>query len=103
MREAARLEAEAKGEGRRPRAPSRRALEASGRMADQGPQLLTTEVKEELAEASNQVRERRKMSKAAGLKAGMVLEEVVETMPTGAGASDGVGAATVDEQEETAG
>lgn len=102
-REAAKKEAEAAGGGRRARAPSRRALEAAGRMTDRGAQWMTQEKKEEQARAAMELREQRKKYRAAGLKVGVVLEEFVvgkaETAATmtgaggsGAGGSDsGIG------------
>ena len=76
-REAAKREAEASGGRRRARAPSRRALEAAGRMTDTGAQWMTQEKKEEMARAAMELREQRKRYRAAGLKAGVVLEEFV--------------------------
>eukprot|EP00903_Cladosiphon_okamuranus_P019466 g17900.t1 len=76
-REAAKREAEARGGGRRARAPSRRALEAAGRMTDQGAQWMTQEKKEEQARAATELREQRKRHRAAGLKVGVVLKEFV--------------------------
>lgn len=77
-REAAKKEAETAGSGRRPRAPSRRALEASGRMKDQGAQWMTREKKAEETRVKTELREQRKQCKAAGLKFGVVLEAFVE-------------------------
>eukprot|EP00752_Nemacystus_decipiens_P015664 g13978.t1 len=89
-REAARREAEAGGGRRRARAPSRRALEAAGRMTDTGAQWMTKEKKEEMARAAMELRERRKSYRAAGLKAGVVLEEFVAgTTDTTAAAATG--------------
>ena len=76
-REAAKKEAEASGGRRRARAPSRRALEAAGRMTDTGAQWMTQEKKEEMARAAMELREQRKRYRAAGLKVGVVLEEFV--------------------------
>eukprot|EP00903_Cladosiphon_okamuranus_P019480 g17913.t2 len=80
-REAAKREAEARGGGRRARAPSRRALEAAGRMTDQGAQWMTQKKKEEQARAATELREQRKRYRAAGLKTGVVLEEFVVGTP----------------------
>lgn len=75
-REAAKIEAQATG--RRPRAPSRRALEASGRVHVEGAQWLTREKRAEQARVAAELRKRRKQYKEAGLKFGEVLEELVE-------------------------
>eukprot|EP00752_Nemacystus_decipiens_P014593 g12995.t1 len=77
VREAAKREAEASGGRRRARAPSRRALEAAGRMTDTGAQWMTKEKREEMARAALELREQRKRYRAAGLKDGVVLEEFV--------------------------
>ncbi|CAM9550959.1 unnamed protein product [Ectocarpus sp. 12 AP-2014] len=76
-REAAKTEAEASGGGRRPRAPSRRALEASGRLRGDGAQWMTREKKAEQARVNTELREKRKKSREAGLKVGVVLEAFV--------------------------
>lgn len=76
-RETAKKEVEATGSGKRPRAPSRRALEASGRMNDQGAQWMTRKQKAEETRVKTELREKRKQSKAAGLKLGVVLEEII--------------------------
>ncbi|CAM9356527.1 unnamed protein product [Ectocarpus fasciculatus] len=76
-REAARTEAEVNGGGRRPRAPSRRALEASGRLRGEGAQWMTREKKAEQARVKTELREKRKQSREAGLKVGVVLEAIV--------------------------
>lgn len=76
-REEAKKEAEAAGSGRRPRAPSRRALEASGRLKDEGAQWMTLEKKAEQVRINAELREQRKQCKAAGLKYGVVLEAFV--------------------------
>lgn len=86
-RETAKKEAEAGGGGRRARAPSRRALEAAGRMTDQGAQWMTQEKKEEQARAAMELREQRKKYRAAGLKIGVVLEEFVVGRPEKAAAA----------------
>lgn len=83
-RDAAKKEAETAGSGKRPRAPSRRALEASGRMEDQGVQWMTREKKAEETRAKTELREQRKQCKAAGLKFGVVLEAFVEETTGGA-------------------
>ncbi|CAM9233732.1 unnamed protein product, partial [Hapterophycus canaliculatus] len=92
-REAAKKEAEAAGGGRRPRAPSRRALEASGRLTDEGAQWMTRERKEEEVRVNAELREQRKQYRAAGLRVGVVLEAFVPgALPSGAiGSGDGTG------------
>ncbi|CAM9994244.1 unnamed protein product, partial [Laminaria digitata] len=78
-RESARAEAEASGSGRRPRAPSRKLLEASGALEkNQGAQWMTKEIKEADARVKKELREQRKHFKAAGLKAGEVIEAITE-------------------------
>ena len=89
-REAAKKEAEASGGGRRPRAPSRRALEASGRMKDEGAQWMTREKKAEQARAQKELREQRRQYRAAGLSVGVVVEAYVASGTAAAtGAGDG--------------
>ncbi|CAM9571152.1 unnamed protein product [Ectocarpus sp. 12 AP-2014] len=90
-REAAKKEAAASGGGRRPRAPSRRALEASGQLKHDGAQWMTRERKAEEARFKAELREQRRQYKAAGLKSGVVLEAfVAEAAGTGT-VGDGVG------------
>ncbi|CBN78587.1 expressed unknown protein [Ectocarpus siliculosus] len=90
-REVAKKEAAASGGGRRPRAPSRRALEASGQLKHDGAQWMTRERKAEEARFKAELREQRRQYKAAGLKSGVVLEAfVAEAAGTGT-AGDGVG------------
>lgn len=91
-REAAKREAEASGSGRRPRAPSRRALEASGRMKDEGAQWMTREKKAEQARAQKELREQRRQYRAAGLSVGVVVEAYVAN---GTAAATGTGDGTV--------
>ncbi|CAB1113256.1 unnamed protein product [Ectocarpus sp. CCAP 1310/34] len=81
-REAAKTEAEASGSGRRPRAPSRRALEASGRLRGDGAQWMTREKKAEQARVNSELRKKRKESREAGLKVGVVLEAFVPRAPS---------------------
>ncbi|CBN75821.1 expressed unknown protein [Ectocarpus siliculosus] len=76
-REAAKKEAEASGGGRRARAPSRRALEASGRLRGDGAQWMTREKRAEQARVNTELREKRKKSREAGLTVGVVLEAFV--------------------------
>ncbi|CAM9138690.1 unnamed protein product [Ectocarpus sp. 13 AM-2016] len=90
-REAAKKEAAASGGRRRPRAPSRRALEASGQLKHDGAQWMTRERKAEEARFKAELREQRRQYKAAGLKSGVVLEAfVAEAAGTGT-VGDGVG------------
>ncbi|CAM9324488.1 unnamed protein product [Ectocarpus sp. 12 AP-2014] len=60
--------------GRRARAPSRKLLEASGRVADEGVQLLTKAKKEEENRIKREMKEQRRAAKSAGLKLGEVIE-----------------------------
>ncbi|CAM9098114.1 unnamed protein product [Ectocarpus sp. 4 AP-2014] len=73
-RENAKMEAEASGLGRRPRAPSRRALEAAGRLKGTGAQWMSREKKAEDLRLKAELRLQRKQYQAAGLKSGVVLE-----------------------------
>lgn len=73
-RASAKAEAEASGSGRRPRAPSRKALEASGLLKNDGAQLMSREMKEAEARRKKELKEQRRQYKAVGLKAGVVLE-----------------------------
>ncbi|CAM9872186.1 unnamed protein product [Ectocarpus sp. 12 AP-2014] len=89
-REAAKKEAAARGGGRRPRAPSRRALEASGQLKHDGAQWMTRERKAEEARFKAELREQRRQYKAVGLKSGVVLEAfVAEAAGTGTVGDDG--------------
>ena len=78
-RESARAEAEASGSGRRPRAPSRKLLEASGALENEGAQWMTKEIKTADARVKKELREQRKHFKAAGLKTGEVIEAIEES------------------------
>ncbi|CAM9356350.1 unnamed protein product [Scytosiphon promiscuus] len=69
---------EARASGRRPRAPSRRALEASGKMQGEGAQWMTREKRAEEARKMAELREQRKLYKEAGLKFGVVVESLEE-------------------------
>ncbi|CAM9549821.1 unnamed protein product, partial [Ectocarpus sp. 12 AP-2014] len=60
--------------GRRARAPSRKLLEASGRVAAEGAQLLTKAKKEEENRLKREMKEQRRAAKSAGLKLGEVIE-----------------------------
>ena len=62
--------------GRRSRAPSRKALEASGVIEGEGAQLMTKEIREADAKIKKELREQRRQYRAAGLRAGLVLEFV---------------------------
>ena len=75
-RESARATAEASGSGRRARIPSRKALEASGKLKNEDIQWLTKEKKEEDAKRVKELKAQRKAAAAAGLKAGEVIEAV---------------------------
>ncbi|CAM9343030.1 unnamed protein product [Ascophyllum nodosum] len=75
-RESARATAEASGPGRRARIPSRKALEASGKLKNEDIQWLTKEKKEEDAKRVKELKAQRKAAAAAGLKAGEVIEAV---------------------------
>ncbi|CAM9443265.1 unnamed protein product [Scytosiphon promiscuus] len=90
-REAAKKEAEAAGGGKRARAPSRRVLEASGRMTDDGAQWMTREKKEEEAKFNAELREQRKRYRAAGLRFGVVLEAFVPRALTSGATESGEG------------
>lgn len=94
-REAAKKEAEASGGGRRPRAPSRRALEASGQMKGEGAQWMTKEKRAEQARVMAELRDQRKRNRAAGLKIGVVAEVLMETAePAAAAAVTGTAVST---------
>ena len=75
-RESARAAAEASGSGRRARVPSRKALEASGKLKNEGIQWLTKEKREEEVKRMRELKAQRKAAAAAGLKAGQVIEAV---------------------------
>ena len=76
IRESARAAAEASGSGRRARVPSRKALEATGKLKNEGTQWLTKEKKEEEAKRMRELKAQRKAAAAAGLRAGQVIEAV---------------------------
>ena len=81
--------------GRRARAPSRKLLEAVGRVADEGVQLLTKEKKEEEARLKMEMREQRRAAKTAGLRPGQVIEATaVPGSFSGGEAGSGSGAAS---------
>lgn len=83
---AAKAEADESGSGRRPRAPSRKALEAQGRIKNDAAQWMTKDIKEADARQKKEMREQRRRSKAAGLRAGVVLE--LYTVGTSAAATN---------------
>ncbi|CAB1120155.1 unnamed protein product [Ectocarpus sp. CCAP 1310/34] len=89
-REAAKTEAEASGLGRRPRAPSRRALEAAGRLKGIGAQWMSREKKAEDLRLKAELRLQRKQYQAAGLKSGVVLEMFVPAATGTEAAGDGI-------------
>lgn len=72
-RESARAAAAASGSGRRPRAPSLKALEASGMATGEGAQLMTKEKKEEQARKLREYKEQRRAFAAARLEAKKLL------------------------------
>lgn len=94
-RASAKAEVESSGSGRRPRAPSRKALEASGILKNNSAQWMTKEIREADARLKKELREQRKQLKAAGLKRGVVLETYVvsveETEKSALGSSSGGG------------
>ena len=67
-------EKEATGSGKRVRVPSRKALEASGQVAPEAPQLMTAEQKAQRDQVNQQRALQRKMYKRAGFTPGTVLE-----------------------------
>ncbi|CAB1108336.1 unnamed protein product [Ectocarpus sp. CCAP 1310/34] len=85
-RDSARAAAEASGYGRRARAPSRKFLEASGKIVGESAQWMTREKKEEQARLSLQLKEQRKAAAAAGLKPG----EVIEAATAAGAGGDGI-------------
>ncbi|CAN0136915.1 unnamed protein product, partial [Ectocarpus sp. 6 AP-2014] len=89
-REDAKTEAEASGLGRRPRAPSRRALEAAGRLKGTGAQWMSREKKTEDLRLKAELRQQRKQYQAAGLKSGVVLEMFVPAATGTEAAGDGI-------------
>lgn len=89
-RESARAAAEASGSGRRARAPSRKLLEASGKMTGESIQWMTREKKEEEVRLKMEMKEQRKAAAAAGLKCGHVFEAVALPAPVRARAGAGV-------------
>lgn len=88
-RESARAAAEASGSGRRPRVPSRKLLEASGKLMCDSVQWMTKEKKEEEARFKLVMKEHRRAAAAAGLKFGHRMEAVVVSPPVGATAEGG--------------
>lgn len=93
-RESARAAAEASGSGRRPRAPSRKLLEASGKLMCDSIQWMTKEKREEEARFKHEMKEQRKAAAAAGLKFGHRIEALALSKPAGAKAQ-GDGAGTI--------
>ncbi|CAN0136645.1 unnamed protein product [Ectocarpus sp. 6 AP-2014] len=89
-REDAKTEAEASGLGRRPRAPSRRALEAADRLKGTGAQWMSREKKAEDLRLKAELRQQRKQYQAAGLKSGVVLEMFVPAATGTEAAGDGI-------------
>ncbi|CAM9098036.1 unnamed protein product, partial [Ectocarpus sp. 4 AP-2014] len=89
-RENAKTEAEASGLGRRPRAPSRRALEAAGRLKGTGAQWMCREKKAEDLRLKAELRLQRKQYQAAGLKSGVVLEMFIPAATGTEAEGDGI-------------
>ncbi|CAN0318101.1 unnamed protein product, partial [Ectocarpus sp. 4 AP-2014] len=81
---------EASGSGRRARVPSRKVLEASGKMADETAQWMTKERKEEQARINKKFRAQRKAATAAGLKIGEVIEATASPAPRVEGEEEGL-------------
>lgn len=75
--------------GRRARAPSRKLLEASGRVADEGVQLLTKAKKEEENRLKREMKEQRRAAKSAGLKLGEVIEATAVPLSEESGSGGG--------------
>lgn len=83
-RESTRAAGEPGGSGRRPRVPSRKFLEASGRGSDEGAQWMTKEKREEQGRKNRELKEQRKAVAAAGLQVGQVVETADFPSPRGA-------------------
>ena len=66
--------ARASATGRRARVPSRKALEASGKLENEGLQWMSKEMHEERVRLRKEIKERRKMEAAVGVEGGHVLE-----------------------------
>lgn len=88
-RQSARVVAQASGSGRRARVPSRKVLEAAGKMQDEGVQWMTKEKKKEQLRLMAELREQRKAASAAGLKAGQVIEVLMPSIAGGVGVGGG--------------
>ncbi|CBJ32965.1 conserved unknown protein [Ectocarpus siliculosus] len=82
---------EASGSGRRARVPSRKVLEASGKMADETAQWMTKEKKEEQARINKRFRAQRKAAAAAGLKIGEVIEATASPAARAESEEEGLG------------
>lgn len=80
---------DAAGMCRRARAPSRRAMEASGQAEGEGAQWMTKDKREERARLSEKLKRQRRAAAAAGLKAGEVLEEYQHVPPPATPELDG--------------
>eukprot|EP00752_Nemacystus_decipiens_P011348 g10084.t1 len=93
-RESARAAAEASGSGRRPRAPSRRLLEASGKLMCDSIQWMTKEKREEEARYKQEMKEQRQAAAAAGLKFGHRMEALALSTRVGAKAEGNVAGTT---------
>ena len=85
IRKSAQARATTSGSGRRARVPSRKALEASGKLKNEGIQWLTKEMREEEARRMRELRAQRKAAAAVGLKAGQVIEAATIDPTVGGG------------------
>eukprot|EP00903_Cladosiphon_okamuranus_P018918 g17400.t1 len=88
-RESTRAAREAGNSGRRARLPSRKFLEASGRVVDEGVQWMTKEKREEQAKKKRELKDQKKAAAAAGLQVGQVLEIAALRLPRGANRGGG--------------
>lgn len=90
-RASAKALATANGSGRRARAPSRKALEASGKMSSEGAQWMTKEKRQEQGRLKKELKEQRRAAAAAGLKTGHVIEACAVVVEGGEGGGGGAG------------
>lgn len=81
--ESTRAAGEAGYSGRRPRVPSRKLLEATGKVLDEGAQWMTKEKREEQCRRNRELTEQKKAAAAAGLRVGQVLETSAFPSPRG--------------------
>lgn len=82
-RESAQAAAAANSSGRRVRAPSRKLLEASGRMVGESAQWMTKKKREEEARTKRERKEQNIAAAAVGLKIGEVIESSTIALPRG--------------------